>query len=368
MSLSSHKRQCAVKFSAACWLRLLFALCILAVPLASGSSAQAAQTISPQEKALALLETLTPAERVGQLFMVTFQGSDASPESEIAQLIQNYYVGGVVLLAANDNFNLESEIPKQVLDLSRQMQLNRWSAAQNPQADIITGEPINPAFIPLFVGMAQEGDGYPFDQVLSGLTQLPSAMALGATWQPQIARDMGAILGTELSALGVNMLLGPSLDVLETPHTSGASDLGVRTFGGDPFWVGKMGQAYIAGVHEGSQGRIAVAAKHFPGHGGSDRLPEEEVATVRRSLEQLTNFELEPFFAVTGGAPSPTATVEALIVSHIRYQGFQGNIRVTTRPVSFDPQAFNLLLEQGPIKTWRESGGVMISDNLGSQA
>ena len=57
-----------------------------------------------------------------------------------------------------------------------------------------------------------------------------------------------------------------------------------------------MGQAYIQGVHEGSQGMVATVAKHFPGHGGSDRLPDKEVSTVDKSLRELRRIELPPFF------------------------------------------------------------------------
>ena len=216
--------------------------------------------------------------------------------------------------------------------------------------------------------MSQEGDGYPYDQILHGLTVLPNAMTIGATWNPELAAQIGTVVGQELSALGVNLLLGPSLDVLETPQVEGANDLSTRSFGGDPFWVAQMGSAYIRGVHTGGEDRVAVVAKHFPGHGGSDRLPEEEVATVRKSLEELVNIDLVPFYAVTGNANNPEETADALLVSHIRYQGLQGNIRSTTRPVSFDPQAFGLLMEQPELDIWRQNGGVMISDNLGSQA
>ena len=47
---------------------------------------------------------------------------------------------------------------------------------------------------------------------------------------------------------------------------------------------------------------MMVIAKHFPGRGDSDRSPEEEVATVRKSLEQLKQVELPPFFAVTNSS------------------------------------------------------------------
>ena len=141
----------------------------------------------------------------------------------------------------------------------------------------------------------------PTDQILSGLTPLPSEMAIGATWSPELARRVGEVNGRELSALGFNLFLGPSLDVLEMPAVSGG-DLGTRVFGGDPFWVGEMGSAYVEGLHSGSDNKLLVIAKHFPGVGGSDRLPEEEVSTVRKSLEQLKQIELAPFFAVTGNA------------------------------------------------------------------
>jgi beta-N-acetylhexosaminidase len=129
-----------------------------------------------------------------------------------------------------------------------------------------------------------------------------------------------------------------------------------------------MGKAFTRGVHLGSAQKIAVVGKHFPGFGSSDRLPDEEVATVRKTLEQLKQFELAPFFAVTGSAPSQEETVDALLTSHIRIQGFQENFRATTKPISFDPQAFANLMSLPALNTWRGQGGVMISDSLGSRA
>ena len=118
----------------------------------------------------------------------------------------------------------------------------------------------------------------------------------------------------------------------------------------------------------GSNNRIAVISRNFPGRGEADRPPAEEVSTVRKSLEQLKQIELAPFFSVTGDAPSPEMTTDGLLVSHIRYQGFQGNIRATTRPVSFDSQALGQILDLEPFATWRQSGGIIVSDDLGSQA
>jgi beta-N-acetylhexosaminidase len=245
---------------------------------------------------------------------------------------------------------------------SIEAQVNLETAVPDPNA-----QPGSQIYVPLFIGISQEGNGEPYDQILDGLTPVPSAMSIGATWDRELSRQVGAVLGRELGALGFNLFLGPSLDVLESPNPSAQIDLGTRVFGGHPYWVGELGKAFIAGLHAGSDSRMVVIAKHFPGRGNSDRSPEEGVATVRKSLEQLMQIELPPFFAVTNAA-DPESLVNGLLVSHIRYQGFQGSIRSTTRPVSFDAAALSSILALPEFVTWRENGGLIVSDALGSQA
>ena len=344
--------------------RLLHGVLLLAVLSSFAgppSSVVLAQTPTPLAKAQALLASMSPEERVGQLFLVTFAGTDTAPESQIYDLIANHHVGGVVLQAGNDNFIAAPDTVNGAHRLINELQGIEWQASTTSLA-----EPPG-VYVPLFVGITQEGDGAPHDQILSGLTPLPDEMAIGATWRTDLARQVGAVLGEELGALGFNLYLGPSLDVLESPNPAALNDLSTRVFGGDPFWVGRMGREYVAGLHEGSGNRMMVVAKHFPGRGSSDRSPEEEVATVRKSLEQLKQIELSPFFAVTS-APDPASLVDGLLVSHIRYQGFQGNIRATTRPVSFDAAALATILALPEFAAWRANGGLVVSDSLGSQA
>jgi beta-N-acetylhexosaminidase len=319
-----------------------------------------AQTPTPPPQVRALLSSMTPEERVGQLLLVTFSGTDVGEESQIHDLIANRHIGGVILLAENDNFAAEPDTVAAAHQLIADLQTIEWNAAD---VDPSLGR----AYAPLFIGISQEGDGVPDDQILSGVTPLPNEMAIGATWRTEDAEQVGSVLGSELSAIGFNLYLGPSLDVVESPNPSARSDLGTRVFGGDPFWVGEMGQAYISGLHAGSDGRMVVIAKHFPGRGGSDRSPEDEVATVRKSLEQLKQVELFPFFAVTTSTDAG-AVADGLLVSHIRYQGFQGNIRATTRPVSFDSSALSTILSLPQFSTWRGNGGLIVSDDLGSAA
>src|SRR5512135_3027447 len=87
--------------------RLILLLAIflaLASPLGASQASPQLQTATPKDQASALLQTLTPEEKVGQLFLVTFNGTDVGLKSQIYDLIYAHYIGGVVLQSANDNF------------------------------------------------------------------------------------------------------------------------------------------------------------------------------------------------------------------------------------------------------------------------
>lgn len=303
------------------------------------------------------IASLSTEEKIGQLFLVTFSGADFGNDTRIYDLIVNRHIGGVLLENRNDNFIGPENVLQSTYALT--------SGLQTVAAEVKHSEGTKP-FIPLFIGIGQNGDRSPLDEIISGMTPLPNQLALGATWNPELSELTGSVLGSELSALGFNLYLGPSLDVLDDVQVGGRSELGAQVFGGDPYWVGLLGQAYIRGLHEGSDNKIAVIAKNFPGRGGSDRPSEEEVATVRKSLEQLKQIELAPFFTVTSNNGIPEETADGLLVSHIRYQGFQGNIRATTKPVSFDSAAMETILSLEPLSAWKNNGGVMVSDRLGS--
>ncbi len=339
------------------------------------------------EAARAIVRQMSVADRVGQLFIVTFQGDDTTPESPIAELVSYYRVGGVLLLASNENFRNEGDTPAQVASLVNRLQALAYgyvlpeANSLNPSRDVLvplpprlnreveTGVPITSAVsLPLFTVIDQEGDGPPFTRLYNGFTPLPSQMALGATWNPDFARRVGAIVGQELAAVGINTLLGPSLDVVVMPRPELRGDFGARVFGGDPYWVAQMGKAYIAGVHEGSNGRVLTIAKHFPGQGSADRRPDEEVATVAKSLSELRKIELAPFSEVTTLGPSQALTItDGLLSSHIRYEGFQGNIRERTPPISLAPELQDIL-SLPEFQRWHEEGGIMLTDALGALA
>lgn len=362
-------------------LSLSFLLSTLLLPGNLKPPSQPALQGATDPEVEAILASMEPEERVGQLFMVTYYGADTGPESDIARLISEYHVGGVVLLQANDNFTTREPIPQQVYSLTTRLQqlagvpsLTDIAAAQ-PEVTSVPGIGEATAtpdlratadYIPLFIAAEQEGSAWPYTSMLSGLTEMPSSMAIGATWNTDYAESAGRVAGQELSAMGINMLLGPSADVVETPQPYASGDLGTRVFGGEPVWVSDMTAAYVRGAHEGSIGRLAVVPRHFPGYGGADRLASDEIPTVRRSRDQLRQTDLLPFFAVTGGAEDELSVADGLLVGHIRYQGFQGdNLRTTTKPFSFDPVALPSVMSMDGIASWRENNGLLMTDSLG---
>lgn len=376
---------------------LLAAWCVPRAGLAQTATPEPLATaVSPEESALAAqveaqLARMTVADRVGQLFLIGFVGSSTGFESDIAELVYGYRVGGVVLTPRNNNFTNEPELatPVQVATLINRLQAlayglllpaNRalnsapgdaWPPTGAVYMEEVTAVP--PLNLPLLIAVEQGGDGLPATALRQDFTPLPSPLALGATWNPALVDQVGQIVGRELAAVGVNLLLGPTLDVVDQPRTDAVGALGMYSFGGDPYWVGQMGRAYIRGVHTGGSGRVAVIARHFPGAGDADRLPDEEVATVQRSLDELKRLTLPPFQAVTRGPSSllrpggdPAAT-DGMMTGHIRYSGFQGASLGGNTPISLAPELQTLITQEG-FAAWRDQGGLLVSNMLGTPA
>jgi beta-N-acetylhexosaminidase len=350
----------------AAWLKLAGCAAILVAAWLAATPLQPAPASAGEPDPAFLdrvLASLTIDERVGQLVMVNFVGDDVSPESDIAGLVRDFKVGAVLVTASNGNVVNRGDTAGQLADLSNGLQQRAHDATL--RSDASKGE----YFLPLFIATDNEGDLFPFTNVTHNFTSIPNNMTIGATWKKDHAEATGEIVGRELSAAGVNMLLGPVVDVLDNPRAGGRGDIGIRSFGGSPAWVGMLGRAYVRGVHEGSDGRMIAVAKHFPGHGGSDRATDSEVPTVIKSLPQLRASELAPFAElVRVDEGDPLGSVDAMMVSHIRYRNFlQGGGDAFTRPISLDRAAFNGFMSLPEFASWREDHLVM-ADSLGVPA
>ncbi|MBN1318765.1 MAG: hypothetical protein JXA42_25010, partial [Anaerolineales bacterium] len=139
-----------------------------------------------------LMEEMDARERVGQLFLVTFVNDSADPDTLIADLVQNYHIGGVVLLAANNNITNAKNPTLQVATLVNEIQTRAFELTKPDDTQEPNVEPAFP-FIPLFVGIDHEGDGFPYTRIISGVTEIPNNMAIGATWNTDHAETVGKI-------------------------------------------------------------------------------------------------------------------------------------------------------------------------------
>ncbi|MCB0201381.1 MAG: hypothetical protein KDI03_15055, partial [Anaerolineae bacterium] len=387
--MTQHSRHLLLKIRKQARLLALLMLLLTLLPPA-GSYAQQ-EPVDVQ----AVFDAMSVADRVGQLFVVSFDGADPAPDSAIAELIRDYRIGGVVLNSANDNFRnvnadgSQADTPEQLISLANRLQALAFDGALPP------AESLNPlttdirplplpdgrgVTLPLLIGIQQEGDGFPNSALRSGYTPLPSNMALGATWNPVDAAAAGKIVGHELAGSGVNMLLGPALDVLDAPRADPKTSLGVRSFGGSPYWVGRLGKAFIGGVHAGSDGQVTVVARHFPGQGSADRIPENEVPTIQKTAEELELVDLQPFAAAARPSElgdlitttvvtdaQASAVTDALLSTHVRYAGLQGSGEGVP-PISLAPQLGEDLLNSPLFADWRGQQGLVMSDELGAPA
>jgi len=100
------------------WFRQSLALAVLSAIVLSLLLPPSLAAQEEDEFIQQLMEQMSVEDKIGQLFLVTFVGSDVGPESDIAQLIQEYRVGGVVLLAKNANFTNGEDTPRQVAKLT----------------------------------------------------------------------------------------------------------------------------------------------------------------------------------------------------------------------------------------------------------
>ncbi|MFM8427127.1 MAG: hypothetical protein ACKOBL_18335, partial [Chloroflexota bacterium] len=102
----------------------IFLLTVFIFTLLPGSIS--AQTATPPAAVRIILNSMTPEERVGQLFLVTFTGMDTGTDAQINDLITKHHVGGVVLLAENDNFS-EDDTLARTHQLIEELQRLEWN-------------------------------------------------------------------------------------------------------------------------------------------------------------------------------------------------------------------------------------------------
>ncbi|UNI22599.1 Beta-N-acetylhexosaminidase [Purpureocillium takamizusanense] len=204
---------------------------------------------------------------IGQTLIMGWDGTEVTPQ--IRSLIEDHHLGSIILTAKN----LKSA--QQTTRLVQELQTIAKNAG-HPQ--------------PLLIALDQENGGVNslFDE--DYVCQFPSAMGIAATGRADLAYETTKATALEISACGVNLMLGPVLDVLNNARYQ---PLGVRATGDDPQEVSQYGLAALKGIRDAG---IATCGKHFPSYGNLDFLGSNlDVPIITQTLEELSLSALVPF-------------------------------------------------------------------------
>jgi beta-N-acetylhexosaminidase len=226
-----------------------------------------------------IFQSLSEEQRIAQLFLVAaYANKDEAHYSAIEELIQRYNIGGVLFFQGT---------PSNQVALT-----NRYQQA---------------AKTPLLIAMdAEWGLGMRLDHTIS----YPKQMTLGALQDDTLIYAMGTEIARQLKRIGVHINFAPVMDVNNNPNNP---VIGRRSFGECKEQVASKGIAYIKGLQD--HGILAVA-KHFPGHGDTNKDSHDELPTIAHDRNRLDTLELFPF------KKAIAAGIQGMMIAHLHVPAY----------------------------------------------
>jgi beta-N-acetylhexosaminidase len=205
-----------------------------------------------------VFNTLSPDERLGQLFMVAaWSNKGHEHTAELSALISKYGIGGLIFFQGG---------PIRQAHMTNTLQ--------------------SVSKVPLLIAMdAEWGLGMRLDSTMS----FPRQMMLGAIDNNQLIYRMGAEIARQMRRLGVQVNFAPVLDINNNPDNP---VIGSRSFGEDRWNVSSKGLAYMLGMQDN---KVLAVGKHFPGHGDTNVDSHYGLPVIPFSRERLDSLELFPF-------------------------------------------------------------------------
>ena len=224
-----------------------------------------------------LLKKMSLDEKIGQLVHIGVNARFLNQDSRTFQKLRNQItqnkVGGIVVFAGGVYETVHL--------------INRMQEASK---------------IPLLISADFEtGVGMRFREAIN----LPWNMAIAATGNPSLAQKMGAITAREATALGIQQVFAPVVDVNNNPNNP---VINVRSFGEDPRDVARFGTAFMKGLQSGN---VLATAKHFPGHGNTAVDSHRGLPVIDFTRTELEKTELVPFRELIKNG------VGSVMISHI---------------------------------------------------
>lgn len=301
---------------------LAVALLLTVAPLALGTAQQlpAAPTRTGAAWVERTIRGMTLERKVAQLIVAEMQGwyvSSGDPRVQWwTSLARDHGIGSFVFYGGT---------PRDVASLLNRLQ----RVAQVPL--LITGD----------------FEGGPGQQV-SGATEFPANMAFAAAGDESLVYRATSLAAREGRAMGIHLTYSPAVDIAWRPENPAE---GVRSFGGDLDLLGRMVRAYVRGYHDNG---MLTGAKHFPGRGDVERMPEhkdftwnpkpadavraQDFAAFRHAIAAGVDYVMTEHVAVpsvTGGSPLPASVERKLATDWLRDSlGFAGML--TTDDLWYD--------------------------------
>lgn len=153
---------------------------------------------------------------------------------------------------------------------------------------------------------------------------------------------MGEEIGRQCREMGIHINFAPVVDINSNPKNP---VIGTRSFGTDRERVSQLGVMYALGMQ--SQGVMAVA-KHFPGHGDTDKDSHLELPVINHTPEYIDSVDTYPFRRLI------KAGVGGVMVAHL-----QVNALDAVRPSSLSP-----VVVDGLLRKKLGFDGLIITDGL----
>ena len=198
---------------------------------------------------------------------------------------------------------------------------------------------------PLMMSVDQEGGRVM--RMREPFTLIPSMRQVGQAGDETLAYEIGKAVAREVRAVNFDMNLAPVCDVDTNP---GNPVISSRSFGQTPELVTQLASALVRGVQ--SQG-VGACAKHFPGHGDTNKDSHHELPTLpTHDMKRLSEVELPPFEAAIKEG------VAGVMTAHVIYQPIDPAY----------PGTMSKTILGGILRKRLGFGGLVVSDDMQMKA
>lgn len=259
------------------------------------------------------------------MITVGFRGLEAPPQSQIAQTIKQYHIGGVVL------FDFDVPADSALRNIQSPEQLQKLTTRLQGYSQI-----------PLFVTIDQEGGKVSRLKEKFGFPPSVSAQYLGALANPDSTQYYARKTAMTLAGAGINVNLAPVVDVNINPENPVIGGID-RSFSSDPAEVARQAALYIEELHHQN---ILTTLKHFPGHGSSKDDSHKGIVDVTKTWQRE---ELIPYKKLIEGGKT-----DIIMTAHI----------FNSRLDSTYPATLSKPIITGMLRNSLGFEGVVMSDDL----